>query len=223
MKMPDLHIIISARTSSSRLPGKALLPFPHTSVILYLYQRLQPLTTKYPVIVATSSDPSDDHLCYLLEANNVPYFRGSLNDVALRHIQLAESLGVQHILRITADCPFVDSFLVRHCLSQVDLSTQITQLWTTKTKFPVGLDIELLGIDLLKHHYPAMNSSHQEHLTSYFYEEERRSSFIRHFEPANYAIHGSPKVSYTLDTADDYRSLLPIASSNSPLFPSHTL
>lgn len=221
--MPDLHIVISARTSSSRLPGKALLPFPHTPVILYLYKRLQALASTYPLVVATSCDASDDQLCLLLEANLVPYFRGSLNDVALRHIQLADSLGASHILRITADCPFVDSFLVRHCLSQVDLSSQIPQLWTTKTKFPIGLDIELLGIDLLKFHYPHMNSSHQEHLTSYFYEEKRRSAFIRYFEPANYAAHDSCSPSYTLDTADDYRLLLPIASSNSPLFPSHTL
>ena len=73
-------VVIQARCSSNRLPSKVLLPFvDNIPTLLFQYKRL---SHHFPfVIVATSTDSSDDPIFDLCTNNSMNCYRGSLNNV----------------------------------------------------------------------------------------------------------------------------------------------
>lgn len=60
------------------------------------------------VMLATTTDPSDDLIASFCEQVGVRYFRGDLYDVLDRYYQAAKSSGANVIVRLTADCPMID-------------------------------------------------------------------------------------------------------------------
>lgn len=105
--MPQLGIIIQARTGSTRMPEKVIQPFYHEQTILdLLLERAKKLNL--PLVLATTVNPLDDRLCTLAEAHEVPVFRGSENDVLDRFIQAAHQFNIGKIIRVCADNPFLD-------------------------------------------------------------------------------------------------------------------
>ncbi len=100
-------IIIQARMSSSRFPGKMMSVVGGLPLIEYVYRRCKySLVNK--VLVATSDDKSDDDLCYYCKKKNIPVFRGPLDNVLKRYIQAAEYLKAKFIGRVCGDTPFID-------------------------------------------------------------------------------------------------------------------
>ena len=105
--MPQLGIIVQARTGSTRMPEKVIQPFYGKQAILdLLLERVKKLNL--PVVLATTVNPLDDRLCILAETHGVPFFRGSENDVLDRFIQAAYLYGFNKIIRVCADNPFLD-------------------------------------------------------------------------------------------------------------------
>lgn len=157
-------LILQARTSSTRLPRKVLMPINGTPMILIQLSRLFRACEVDNFIVATSIDSSDDILCETLSSNEINVYRGSLNNVLERFIEASEYFESEVIIRITGDCPLVmpellDSMIRRFEELEVDYLSNA--LYPT---FPDGLDIEVfsksallklrdleLGIDELEH------------------------------------------------------------------------
>lgn len=92
--------------SSSRLPGKSLMQIGRHPLIWYVVQRAQ--VTSLPVVVTTSTDPSDDVLCDYLRKEKIEFFRGDLMNVLDRYIKTAENFGIENIIRVTGDNPLFD-------------------------------------------------------------------------------------------------------------------
>ena len=99
--------IIQARMSSTRLPGKVMLPLAGIPVIWHVYNRAQKCKYVDEVIVATSIDKSDDELVDFLKANNMNFYRGSLDNVLKRFMDIVYEKKPQYVARITADCPHI--------------------------------------------------------------------------------------------------------------------
>src|SRR4051794_4624918 len=98
--------IVQARLSSTRLPGKVLMKLGGRSVL----ERVLHSAERYcaEVLVATSTDPSDDAVSRECERLGAPCVRGSLSDVFSRFaLALAGPAHgeVEWFYRITADCP----------------------------------------------------------------------------------------------------------------------
>jgi spore coat polysaccharide biosynthesis protein SpsF (cytidylyltransferase family) len=105
--MSDLGIILQARTGSTRMPEKVILPFYRDQSILdLLLEKLKKLDI--PVVLATTTNPSDDRICNLAQKLDVSVFRGSENDVLDRFIQAAKQNNFRKIIRVCADNPFLD-------------------------------------------------------------------------------------------------------------------
>ena len=105
-------IIVQARTGSTRLPNKVLLPFYKEQCILdIILQRLK--TLKYPVVVATSSHPNDNKIVKAAKKNNVQIFRASEENVLERYIDCAIENNFSNIIRVCADNPFIDTYFNR--------------------------------------------------------------------------------------------------------------
>ena len=104
--------IVQARTSSSRLPGKVLLPLQGVPMILFQLERLRRCNRIDRLVLATSSDHSDDALADQVSQAGVAVFRGDLNDVLERFRACAIHGRAKVVVRLTGDCPFADPELV---------------------------------------------------------------------------------------------------------------
>src|SRR4029077_18504701 len=100
--------ILQARASSSRLPGKVLKPILGKPMLLHQLDRVRRAASLDAIVVATSSDPSDDAIVTLCAAGGVGCFRGSLDDVLDRFYHAALPYRPEHVVRLTGDCPLAD-------------------------------------------------------------------------------------------------------------------
>lgn len=136
--------ILQARMSSSRLPSKAMLPINGKPMISRQIERIRQASTIDEVIVATSTDPSDDLLTEFLEDKGIEVFRGSLNDVFSRFLEIQRAMHATAIIRLTGDCPLVmpeliDTMVAKFYETNVDYLSN-----TLKPTYPDGLDVEVI-------------------------------------------------------------------------------
>ena len=85
-------IIVQARMSSSRLPGKVMLPILGESLLYRMIERLQTICHKALLVIATSEDGADDIIEQEANRMQVACFRGSLNNLLDRHYQAAKNI-----------------------------------------------------------------------------------------------------------------------------------
>lgn len=104
----NIGIIVQARMGSTRLPGKILKQFYGGKTLLETLLDKLHRVEDAKVIVATSINKNNDQLeSFLLDKGEL-VFRGSENDVLNRFIKAAETYGVDGIIRICSDNPFMD-------------------------------------------------------------------------------------------------------------------
>ena len=106
MKKPAVAII-QARMSSSRLPGKVLKPLAGKAMIWHIYQRALKCQLVDKVVIATSTEKSDDPLSVFCKENNLNVYRGDLNNVLSRFLEILEKDPHPYFVRITGDCPLI--------------------------------------------------------------------------------------------------------------------
>jgi len=144
-------IVIQARMTSTRLPGKLLAPLAGRPAILWLVGRARRVRGAGHCLVATSSDPSDDPLARLCRAEGIPCARGALHDV-LGRMAAAVPEGVRVVVRLTGDCPLADPALVeRHLQRFAGLPAGGRYVTNAVTRtYPDGLDVEVMDAELLR-------------------------------------------------------------------------
>lgn len=114
--MANLAVILTVRNSSERLPGKALAEIDGQPVIFHLLERLRQLPGK--VVVATSTEPSDDAIETALEDTGIPLFRGSLGNVLERVNGAVDAFvpNADFVFRALGDCPFIETDIVKRAM-----------------------------------------------------------------------------------------------------------
>jgi len=100
--------IIQARTTSSRLPNKALIDVFGKSLLERVIHQAKSIKLTDEVWVATSTHENDDLIEILCDRINVKCFRGSLDDVRSRFYQIARERNGELIVRVTADNPLTE-------------------------------------------------------------------------------------------------------------------
>lgn len=207
MTLGNTGIIVSARTASRRLPGKALLPLNGHPMVLFLLERLKPLRSG-KLVFATTDLASDDDLAGAVAKADVPVFRGSADDLVARHVAAAAAFGFDSVGRVTGDCPFVNAEMVDYCLDQAAGLAHF-DLATTKTAFPVGLDIELYPAPLMQrlHHEAKLTGEEREHLTLHLY---RNGFDVRLLRPRT--DWPATSQTFTVDTREDYERAAGLAA-----------
>ena len=105
--MKNVVAIIQARMSSTRLPGKVLKPLIGKPIIHHIYERVKRCSEVDNVVVATSTDLSDDELYRYCEDNQITCIRGDLQNVLQRFFDVLAKYPSQYIVRITGDCPLI--------------------------------------------------------------------------------------------------------------------
>jgi spore coat polysaccharide biosynthesis protein SpsF len=196
-------VIIAARTGSSRLPGKALLPLKEIPMIVFLIRRLRKARLADTIILATTDLKEDDQLAAVVENEGINVFRGNSDDVVKRYIDAADAFSMEYVVRVTGDCPFTDAETLDYCLEKCN-TWQYFDLATTKTLFPVGIDYEIYNAEKIWKIYSSgnLNKEDREHLTLYFYNNEDMFSIKRLHPPEKWVCRDQ---TFTIDTEDDYR------------------
>ncbi len=194
-------VIIAARISSARLPGKALLPLKNIPMICFLIRRIRSSKLAGKIIFATTSLPEDDNLASLVAAENIPVFRGANNDVVKRFVDAASEHNLEYVVRVTGDCPFVGAETLDYCLEKCS-QFDYFDLATTKLNFPIGIDYEIYNAEVMeKLHKKKLNKDDREHLTKYIYDHERAFRVEQIFPKSEWEYLGKP---FTVDTPEDY-------------------
>lgn len=169
--MTRVTAVVQARMGSTRLPGKVLMDISGASMLAQQLRRLQGARSLDSIIVATSDRPDDDPVAETARAEGVDTFRGSETNVLARCLGAARTSGAEVVVRVTADCPLLDSGVVeRVCRSltgEIDYAANVI-----RRTFPHGLDVEALHFDVLER-VARMGSSAEarEHVTWFIYRE----------------------------------------------------
>jgi spore coat polysaccharide biosynthesis protein SpsF len=200
-------IVVAARTSSSRLPGKALLPLGGVPMIVFLLRRLRGMRSAQ-FILATTDLTADDELAAAAAGEGVAVYRGAEDDVVARFVGAANQFGFEIVGRVTGDCPFVDAELVDWCVDE-SLGFDRFDLATTKGRFPVGLDVELYPADRMAalDDGTALSLEEREHLTLHFYNNSASFEVRTIATPVGW-MHSIR--TFTVDTPADYAAAVRI-------------
>lgn len=160
--------IIQARMGSSRLPGKVLMEIKGRPVIDYLFERLGYCKYLQIKLLATTTNREDDALVDYAINRSIPYFRGSEHDVLDRYYNAAKKFGIDHIMRITADCPLIDPQVCDLIIEQYQ--KEKADFVVTGPSFAEGLDCEIFSRQVINiAHQKANKISEREHLTLYIH------------------------------------------------------
>ena len=171
--------ILQARMSSTRLPGKVLRPLCGGPLILRQLERTLRSRRIDRLVVATSDDKTDDVLADVLEGRGVEVFRGPLEDVLARYAGALEAKGpAEHVVRLTADCPFVDWQVIDAVIeAHLDAGVDYTaNTWGRRT-FPKGLDVDIVKSPVLAEAAAeAVDPYEREHVLPFIYGRPDRYS-----------------------------------------------
>jgi len=135
--------ILQARTSSTRLPNKALLEINSVPMILRQIDRIIRAKRISKLIVATSDNTSDDALVEILEKHGVQFYRGSLENVFLRFHTIVNSEDSECFVRLTGDCPLVMPTIIDDVLESFNPEIYDYMSNTIEPSYPDGLDVEV--------------------------------------------------------------------------------
>src|SRR5512145_3266639 len=116
---PRVIAIIQGRMSSSRLPGKILAEIAGQRMLQRVFLRTSRAATVSQTLFATTTDASDDPVAEYCDFSGIPYTRGSLFDVLDRYYQAAKQVKADVVVRITADCPVIDSDLIDDAVNAI--------------------------------------------------------------------------------------------------------
>lgn len=162
--------IVQARMSSTRLPGKVLRPILGKPMLQYLLESLATSRKLDAVVLATSSDESDDPLVLFCKRAGISCHRGSLDNVASRFNNVLKQFEWDAFVRLSGDSPLLDRRLVDRAIElakegEADLVVNIFP-----RTFPRGQSVEFVRRDAFARGFEKMDNPFDvEHVTPYFY------------------------------------------------------
>ena len=206
--MNEFGIIIQARTGSTRLPSKMVLPFYGDNGILdILLSRLGRCELADNIIVATTKATYDDVICDLTLSHGLKCYRGDEEDVLDRFIQAARNYNISKIIRICADNPFLDieslNSLIRTCKNlDADYVSFCTGDHTPTIKTHYGFWAEYVSLSALEYVARETNEKvYHEHVTNYIYTHCDDFKIILNMIPSDLEKR---TIRLTIDTLADF-------------------
>ena len=205
---------IEARMTSSRLPGKVLLPALGDPMLLHLVRRLKAVSSIDAIVIATTVNKSDQPIVDFAFANGIYVFRGSEENVLERVVGAAEMLNAQVIVEITGDCPIIDPILVEKTI-QLYLDSQIDYVSNSLIRsYPDGMDTQVFSLENLKKSATLTSDPLDlEHVSRFMWQNPDIFSQLNLLAPTDLYW---PELGLTLDEADDYQLLRKIIEALGP-------
>ena len=162
--------VIQARMTSSRLPGKVLLPLAGHPVLWHVVERARRIPGLDGIAVAIPDGDGQGPLAAFVDGlPDVMLVRGPEDDVLSRYIHAAEESRAEIVLRITSDCPVIDPGIAGSVLAACQTSGCYART-SFETGVPLGLDVEAVPVEMLKQSIEnAPDAYEREHVTPYIW------------------------------------------------------
>ena len=203
-----IGIFLAARSGSKRLPNKHFLKINSSLRIIDLcILRLKKTKLAHKIFLCTTKKREDDKFINVSKAHKIHLFRGSNNNVAKRIIDCAKKNYIDTIVRITADCPIIDSKIIDKCINlhfkkKTDYTSNVLSL-----SFPDGLDVEVFKLEtLIKAQNLSRSNFNKEHVTNFI----RKSKKFKKYNYNNKINYSNRR--WTLDNLKDYRFIAKVVS-----------
>jgi len=194
--------IIVARTNSRRLPGKVLLPVLGKPILYWLIKRIKKIGIFEEIILATTTNKSDDVLVRLAIKNKIKFFRGSENNVVKRIYDTALKFNLKTIVEITADCPIIDIDIIRNLFEIYEKNSAEYLNNCNYRSYPDGMDVQIFDIIALQKTIKQTKKTDElEHIGLYQMRNPKKFSTINIIAPKKLSF---PSLGLTLDEKKDY-------------------
>ncbi|MCW5806412.1 MAG: glycosyltransferase family protein [Deltaproteobacteria bacterium] len=173
----NVAVVVQARSGSSRLPNKVLAEVAGAPVLVRMLERVLAATTPSTVVLATTTDPSDDLIVGLGARAGVRVERGHPLDLLDRHVQAARAVGADAVVKIPSDCPLIDPGVIDHVigafLAEPGRYDFVSNLHPAT--WPDGNDVEVMTMAALETaHREATRPLEREHTTPFLWDNPER-------------------------------------------------
>ena len=191
--------IIQARMGSTRLPGKVMELIAGETMLARVVRRTRRASLIDSVVVVTTMGRMDEPIVGECKKLNAPVFRGSEDDVLDRYYRAALDCHAQSAVRITSDCPLIDSEEIDKVVREfLDCKSDYASNCLERT-YPRGLDTEVMTIEALARAWKEAREHYQRaHVTPYIYQNPKLFKLCSVKGDENYSTHR-----WTVDTPDD--------------------
>ena len=205
--------IIQARMNSTRLPGKVLRKISDKPMLWYILNSLQYSKTLDHIIVATTKKKIDDQIVELCKKMKVSVFRGNEKNVLNRFCEAGKKYHATHVVRISADCPFIDPVIVDKIVRK-SLTSNVDYVSNTLPKtYPMGYEVEVIKLPaLLKAEKMTNDFSDREHVTLFIM---RNPKIFSHYNVEAPNLFKKPKIRVCVDTEEDFSVIQKIVNLTS--------
>lgn len=214
-------IINQARMTSTRLPAKVLKQVLGKPLMEYQIERLQRVKLADKIIVATTTNNTDQPIVDLCDRLTVPYYRGSEDDVLARYHGTAIAHEADVVVRVTSDCPVIDPQVIDQVIKfYVDSYPKYDYVSNCLERtYPCGMDTEVFAFTALDEAFhQATAQPDREHVTPSIYRQPNRYRIGQVKYSKNHSNHR-----WTVDTIEDFELIRKIIETLYSVKPEFTL
>lgn len=190
--------------TSTRLPGKILLPLGGRPVLEHVVSRCKRAHSVHEVVVAVPDQPASEPIAALCARLSTRVVRGSEQDVLSRYVLAANESAADVVIRITSDCPLIEPLFIDLCVTELLASRTSAAPYdyfcnVEPRRLPRGLDVEVFTVAALRAaDEQATTATEREHVTTYLRTSGRfRTGGMRWSQDHS-------ELRWTLDTAEDH-------------------
>ena len=198
-------VIVQARTGSSRLPHKVLMPLAGEPLLRRMLERVSASSTPDLITIATTTDVADDPIRDLCHQMGIRCFSGHPTDLLDRHYRAAMHERADVVAKIPSDCPLIDPSVVDRVLTYFHKNREVYDFVSNlhPATYPDGNDVEVLTLETLETVWKeAKKPFEREHTTPFIWERPER------FKIGNVAWESGLDYSmshrWTIDYPEDY-------------------
>ena len=207
--------VIQARMTSTRLPGKILMPLAGKPILTRVIERTRAIQGIDTIVVAIPEGDAHEPVASLCRSLDVPVTRGSEQDVLKRTVMAAEAHGAEIVMRLTSDCPFLDPAVSAAILAAFRASKTAYASNAMESGYPLGFDTQVTSMTALREaDAEAADPYEREHVTPFLWRRPERY-------PALYLDH-HPNLRHwrlVVDTQDDYAMACRVYDTMAPRDP----
>lgn len=219
--MTKVVVIIQARMSSTRLPGKVLKPVLGQPMLARQIERVKRAQTLDQIVVATTTNPLDTPIYRLAGQLDIPSYRGSATNVLDRFYQTAKRYRADIIIRLAGDCPLIDPQIINRAVTTFNSGNYDYLSNVHLRSFPRGMDVEVFNFKALTTAWQKARSAYnREHVTAYIYARPQRFKLQALLAPRAWR---RPELRLTVDEPTDLKLIRQIYQRLYPRKPNFNL
>jgi len=170
-------VVVQARTGSTRLPGKVMMPLAGRPLLERMIERVRAASTPFELVVATTTETADDAVRALCRDADVACYSGHPTDLLDRHYRAALPFAPDAVVKIPSDCPLIDPAVIDRVLGAygeraggVDYASNLHP-----ATYPDGNDVEVVAAGVLEEAWrEAALPFEREHTTPFIWERPSR-------------------------------------------------